>query len=245
VIEAILFDLDDTLLGNDSATFMRGYFSLLGKHARQFMEQDRFMQALLTGTQAMIQNTDPDFTNREVFWSVFQQSTGLDPQELEPFFDKFYRNQFSDLADLTQVKPEAAKILNFCLEQDLKVIIATNPLFPRVAIEARLEWAGVPASQFDYHLITAYENMHAAKPHPAYYREILDRIACRPSAALMVGDDWERDILPTAGMGLYTYWIQKDSQEPPKSGIATACGTLASLYDRLQAGWPRWGVGPS
>ena len=88
----------------------------------------------------------------------------------------------------------------------LAVIIATNPLFPTTAIEQRLAWAGVPVDEYPYALVTTYENMHAAKPQPAYYREILAAIDCPPDRALMVGDDWKNDIAPAAAVGLHTFW---------------------------------------
>jgi FMN phosphatase YigB (HAD superfamily) len=243
MIEAILFDLDDTLLGNDTAVFMPGYFSLLGEHAQKRLNRDQFMQGLLLGTQAMMQNAAPTETNRGVFWHTFQQATGLDPDELEPFFDEFYRNEFSQLAALTQSRPIAAQLVRSCFKWGLRIVIATNPLFPRTAIEARLAWAGVPVSEFAYDLVTTYQNMHAAKPHQAYYCEILEKIECSPVEALMVGDDWERDMVPAAALGLHTYWIQPDGQEPPEANIASDYGSLASLYDRLQAGWLRANIG--
>ena len=53
-------------------------------------------------------------------------------------------------------------------------------MFPHQAVEARLAWAGVPVTEYPYTLVTSYENMHAAKPHQAYYQEILAKIGCRP-----------------------------------------------------------------
>lgn len=237
MIEAILFDLDDTLLGNNIAQFMSHYFSLLGAYAQQFMDRDHFLQGLMRGSRAMLQDVNPTVSNRDVFWQVFKESTGSDPDELEGFFDHFYRNQFVQLKTITQLKPEAAELVRYCFQQDLKVVVATNPMFPRVAVEARLAWAGVPATDFDYDLVTTYQNMHATKPHQAYYREILEKIDCSPENALMVGDDWERDVEPAAALGLYTYWIQLDGREPPDASLTTAYGTLMALYDRLQAGW--------
>jgi HAD superfamily hydrolase (TIGR01549 family) len=244
MIEAILFDLDDTLLGNNTATFMQGYFSLLREHVQESLDRDLFMQGLLLGTQAMLQDASPGVTNREVFWHTFQQVTGLDPEVLEPFFDDFYLGQFSQLAALTQTRPVAVPLLRSCFEWGLKVVVATNPVFPHTAVEARLAWAGVPVSEFAYDLVTTYHNMHATKPHQGYYREILEKIACSPATTLMVGDDWERDIIPAAALGLYTYWIQSDGQEPADASIASDYGSLIRLYDRLQSGWLRANCGP-
>jgi len=37
MIQTILFDLDETLLGNHMDTFLPSYFALLGKHAARYI----------------------------------------------------------------------------------------------------------------------------------------------------------------------------------------------------------------
>lgn len=236
MIKAVLFDLDDTLLGNDMDKFLPNYFSLLGKHAAQYLEKERFLQELLAGTQAMIASTDTAVSNRDIFWQTFQGRTGLDPDELEPFFEQFYRNVFPRLVTTTEKRPLAAPLVQACLDKGLKVVVATNPLFPAIAVEERLAWAGVPVTTFDYALVTAYENMHTTKPHPAYYREILQMIGCAPETAVMIGDDWQNDIIPAASVGLRTYWIAANGQEPPDETALNGYGSLADLWRQVQDG---------
>ena len=110
MIEAILFDLDDTLLGNDMDRFLPGYFSLLGEYATRYMPREQFIEELMTCTQAMIKNSGSALTNRDVFWQLFEQRTGLDSHELEAFFDKFYRNEFLQLESRTVKRPFASKL---------------------------------------------------------------------------------------------------------------------------------------
>lgn len=237
MIQAILFDLDDTLLGNDMDRFLPGYFSLLGDHASRYMPRETFMTEVMICTQAMIQNTDPALTNRDVFWQFFEQRTGLDTDEVEAFFDQFYRNQFRQLESRTEKRPFAAKLVQHCLDNDLDVVIATNPLFPLVAIEARLEWAGLPVDTYDFALVTAHENMHAAKPSPAYYAEILQKIDCAPENALMVGNDWENDIVPARSLGIHTYWLAEEDAVFPSGSTSYRGTSLQDLYVLLAAGW--------
>lgn len=237
MIDAILFDLDDTLLGNDMQAFIPRYFALLSEYARDLMEKGAFIQALLAGTEAMVRNGDTAVSNRDVFWRDFSRRTGLDPQALEPFFDQFYRTDFHRLAEVTQPRPFVPDLLHACFAQGLQVVIATNPLFPRTAIEARLAWAGVPVSDYPYALVTTYENMHAAKPHHAYYRQILAEIGVEPANAIMVGDDWRNDIAPAAAVGLHTYWVCPPGATPPDPRLATGRGALETFYQKLSAGW--------
>jgi HAD superfamily hydrolase (TIGR01549 family) len=237
MIEAVLFDLDDTLLGNDMDKFLPNYFSLLGRHAERYLAKERFLEELMAGTQAMIASTDTAVSNRDVFWQTFQQRTGLNPDEMEPFFEQFYRNVFPQLVTTTEKRPYAAPLVQACLDKGLKVVIATNPLFPAIAVEERLAWAGLPVTEFNYDLVTTYENMHAAKPHPAYYREILEKIECTPETAVMIGDDWKNDIIPADNVGLSTYWITTDSQQQPDGLAVNGSGSLTDLWQCVQNGW--------
>lgn len=235
MLEAVLLDLDDTLLRNDMAQFIPRYFALLGAYARPlFGAQDAFLEHLLAGTQAMIENRDGTRTNREVFWEQFGVRTGLDSAETEVFFDTFYREQFPQLRAVTGVRKVARELVDFCLEAGLKIVIATNPLFPRRAVEERLRWAGLPVAEIAFDLVTTYENMHATKPHVAYYSEILEKVDTAPGQAVMVGDDWENDILPASQLGIETFYIVDGDEDVPTPALPQACGTLEDFYDWLR-----------
>ena len=237
-IDAILFDLDDTLLANNMDSFLSQYFALLTQYVRPMIDHDQFMKELLYSTQAMIQNQDPDLTNREVFWSVFCSRTSLEQKIMEPLVDSFYREQFPALQSVTGRKPVTSKLIKTCFDHGLKVVIATNPLFPRRAIEHRLDWAGVPVREYDYVLVTTYENMHSAKPATDYYREILTNIDVRADRALMVGDDWENDMVPASQVGLFTYWISEEADDLPESEVRVdGRGSLDSFYHLFNGGW--------
>jgi HAD superfamily hydrolase (TIGR01549 family) len=237
MIQALLLDLDDTLLGNDLDTFMKGYFALLGAYARPKFDEASFMPHLIQATQAMIANTDPRRTNDQVFWQAFEGLTGGRRADLEPFFQRFYDTEFDRLRPSTVARPAAAALVGAARERGLAVVIATNPLFPRVAIEQRLAWAGIAVNDYDYALVTTYENMHAAKPQPDYYREILSIVGQPPERALMVGDDWRNDIAPAAAAGLRAYWIAAPDAAPPDPALISGQGTLDDLLARVQNGW--------
>jgi HAD superfamily hydrolase (TIGR01549 family) len=161
----------------------------------------------------------------------------LDSNELEAFFDQFYRDAFNQLEGTTKKRPFASKLIQYCQNADLDIVIATNPLFPRVAIEARLAWAGLPVSDYDFSLVTTYENMHAAKPQPAYYAEILQKIGCAPEDALMVGDDWGNDIVPAASLGIHTFWLAAADASPPTDLHTQRGASLQELHQLLVDGW--------
>lgn len=236
-LRAILFDLDDTLLINDMDQFLPAYFKLLGSYAADRFDPRLLIQHLLTATEAMVRNTDPAITNEWAFWNEFSRLTGFDPAEMIPFFHRFYETRFEGIRPLTQPRLEARSLVEWAFAEGYQVAIATNPMFPLVAVERRLNWAGLGVEMFDYDLITTYENMHATKPHRAYYVEILDLLGCKPEDALMVGDDWERDIAPAASLGLQTYWVvDPEGEQLEKKVIDVGYGALGELRSWLERG---------
>jgi hypothetical protein len=79
-------------------------------------------------------------------------------------------------------------------------------------------------------LVTSYEEMHFAKPNPAYYTEILSLIGWPDSPVVMVGDDKTADIMPSRELGLATYLISEDDYaqggENPPLGIGSLDGVI-------------------
>ncbi len=230
MIRAILFDLDDTLLENANETFLPAYFRALTQKLAHLIPPDEFLGRLIHATQCVISNTDPTLTNRDIFWADFLPAVGLPADELLPLLEDFYANDFPKLQRFTRRRSEAREVVQAAFDHGYDVVIATNPLYPRQAILHRLTWAGV--ADFPYTLITSYENMHFAKPQPAYYREIADHIERTPEECLMVGDDLDNDIWPAAEAGMKTFWVTDQLSEDQPADWA---GTLLDLKRLIEA----------
>jgi FMN phosphatase YigB (HAD superfamily) len=218
-LKALLLDLDDTLIGNPMNTFIPAYFKALEAFVADTVPPERFIAELLAATRAMDRNDGTGPTNEEVFAAAFYPALGVPRDELEPFLDRFYAQAFPGLRPLVTQRPEAPKIVEWARMQGLQVAIATNPLFPRTAIEQRMAWGGIGVDRFDYDLVTAYENCRATKSHPAYYRGILDHLGRRPDECLMVGDNWDWDIGCAATVGIAGFWIAPPHADPGSSEI--------------------------
>ncbi|MFN2188876.1 MAG: HAD family hydrolase [Candidatus Promineifilaceae bacterium] len=231
-VKAILFDLDDTLLCNDMSGFVSSYVPLIAQFVQPHIDSAFFIDELMLGSQAMVENQDRNLTNAEVFWNLFYARTGLEEVLFMPVIEEFYDSEFSKLQGLTRPVPGAPEIVRYCMDEGYLVVVATNPLFPLSAIKQRLSWAGIPMSEFDYDLVTSYENMHASKPWPDYYEEILRTIGVDPEEAVMIGDDWSNDIEGASAAGLYTYWI--DSSTTGESGNIPGLIGQGSLVDFFQ-----------
>jgi FMN phosphatase YigB (HAD superfamily) len=154
----------------------------------------------------MLQNTDPELTNEQVFWSDFYTRLGDNSmQDLQPILEDFYAHRFNNLSRVARPGDHARPVVQKVLELDLGIVLATNPVFPVSAIRDRMNWAGV--GDLPWNLVTSYENMHFCKPHREYYLEIAARLQLKPEQCLMVGNDVEKDILPAAAAGMRTYLV--------------------------------------
>ncbi len=231
MISALLCDLDNTLLQNDMQPFLRAYLGLLGAHLAEYAEPERMVAALMAGTQGMLANGNPERTLRQAFDEIFYPTLGLDRTALMPSLEKFYAERFPELRAHTQPVAMAPEIIRLAFDHKWKVAVVTNPLFPRTAIEQRLEWAGLPPRKTPFDLITSYEESHFAKPHPEYFAEAVAHLGCRAEDALLVGDDLEMDIRPAQRLGLRTYWVTGEAHRGG-DGRLTA-GTLPELYREL------------
>jgi len=230
MLKAVLFDLDDTLLGNSMGTFLPAYFQALTRYLEHLIPPERLIAQLMRATEAMDANHNRQVTNEEAFAAVFYPALKPDRLTLERAFRRFYAQEFPKLQRLTKRRREARLLVEWAFERDLQVAVATNPLFPRVAVQQRLAWADVSVDDFSYALVTTYENMHATKSHPAYYREILTRLGCHPGECLMVGDSWEMDVLSASAVGLHVYWITDEDELPASDLPLAGCGSLEELW---------------
>jgi FMN phosphatase YigB (HAD superfamily) len=204
MVRTLLFDLDGTLLHVDMNFFLKNYFKALTAALAPYIPAQAFMARLWEATEAMIHDTNPDKTNREVFMENFFKDSGYQQEEILPVFEKFYREDYRHLQGCTVRKPEALPLLQAALDLGFELVIATNPLFPASAIQQRLGWAGIDA--LPYTLITSYEVMHFCKPKLQYYQEILDRIGRRPGECIMAGNDVGDDMV-AGRLGIATYLV--------------------------------------
>ncbi len=234
MLEAVLFDLDDTLLGNSMDEFLPAYFKEVTCYFDDLVPARDLMSALMRATRAMDANCDEAVTNAEAFASVFYSDLGVDRSQVERAFRRFYAEVFPRLRNLTRRRPEARLLIEWAIAQGLQVAVTTNPMFPREAVEQRLDWAGVPVDDVDYALVTTYEMMHATKSHPAYYLEVLKRLGRLPEECLMVGDSWEMDIVPASSVGIHVYWVAEDGEVPALDVSLAGRGSLASLWETVE-----------
>lgn len=218
-MKAVLFDLDGTLLPMDEDLFTKAYFKLLAKKLCPLgIEPQKLVDAIWDGTKAMVLNDGSD-KNMKVFWNRFSEVTGLDWEPFDRETVSFYTNEFHGAKSAVGENPLAKEVLKLVHDKGMKVIIATNPIFPKSGQLSRLQWLGIDESEIDY--ITPYEEFCYAKPNPKYYETILKENNLEAKDCLMVGNDEREDMYAAASVGMDTFLIEacvKKDEKHPYSG---------------------------
>ena len=193
--QAILFDLDGTLLPMHEPTFVACFYQALLEYVAPSGVSPKQVGEVLQGSLAYVIANDGTKTNRQAFvdyYDAYQQSTGLyiDIEQME----RFYATEFDTKVCVScGCDPLAAEVISYIKSIGTPIVIATNPFFPRVATHARIRWAGLDPNQFAE--ITTYEDYHYCKPNLKYYRELFDRTGLDPQKCLMVGNNVNEDMI--------------------------------------------------
>jgi FMN phosphatase YigB (HAD superfamily) len=204
MIDTILFDLDGTLLPLDMQRFTEIYFHEMGNMFKDMIDPKLLVKHIWTATEEMVRNTEYK-TNEEVFMNKFEQLIGGDISKYQERFDNFYDTLFHKTRESVQRQSLIKESVKLLKEKNYKLVVATNPLFPRKAIHHRIEWAGLDLKDFSY--ITSYEDNHYCKPQPHFYKEILEVVGKRPEQCMMVGNDVQEDLIALK-LGLKTFLIR-------------------------------------
>lgn len=236
MIGTVLFDLDGTLLPMDQDVFVERYFGLLAKKMAPYgYEPKKLFSAIWAGVGAMVEN-DGSRNNEAAFWEKFAQIYGRDMTADIPLFEEFYRVEFQGAKESCGFNPQAARLVRWLKERGLRVVLATNPVFPAAATESRIRWAGLEPEDFEWY--TTYENIGCSKPNPDYYREILRRLALSPEECVMVGNDVDEDMVAqTLGMKVFLLTdclinkSGKDISQYPHGGFAECRSCLQELLE--------------
>lgn len=192
-LSAVLFDMDGTLLPMNQDAFVEAYFkSIATEIAPLGYEPKKLVDTIIKGTFAMV-NGDGSRPNQDIFWEVFCGVYGEKALEDKPHFDKYYEDSFDSLRVFTSCNPKVFEIVSELKEMGLELVLATNPLFPPLAIKKRISWAGLSHKDFVHY--TTYENSSYCKPNPMYYTEIVQKLGYSSDECIMVGNDVDDDMV--------------------------------------------------
>ncbi len=203
-IRGVLFDLDGTLLQVEMRKFIPNYLRTLAEFFDDLVDRRAFAEAMTATTFGLLRADDGRRTNEEMLLEAICRYLGIHRSVYRERLKDFFSRGMAELAPLVTPLPLARRILERCFERGLSVVIATNPVFPRPLVEARLDWGGL--LDFPYQLVTSYENSRYCKPNVRYFHDVLEQVGLAPEQCVMVGNDTEHD-LAAREAGITTFLV--------------------------------------
>ncbi|MFN3283151.1 MAG: HAD family hydrolase [Pseudothermotoga sp.] len=186
-MRALLLDYDGTLARVNENQFVQEYFQRLKDFVFTEYSLTISFRDILECAEHITNFADGKKNNYVRFLSCFaaRYQSSIDWKVI---FDRFYQSKFFD--DLSVfVKPNlpVIELLRRLRTDSYKVVLATNPVFPKTAVLKRIDWIGLNESDFDF--ITYMENSYFCKPDPRYFLGICSIISVKPENCIMIGND--------------------------------------------------------
>ncbi|TYB80824.1 MAG: HAD hydrolase-like protein [Kosmotoga sp.] len=187
-----MIDLDGTLTTLNDEDFAREYIRLLMKYNDGFLEEEFLKNALFSSLNCLLDDAEGKKSNFDRYMDSFAKISGLDnKEEVMNFFLNFYGTTYNEMKKIIIPRKDVIEFLDYLENRKHRLVLATNPIFPEIAIKKRLEWIGADPEKFEY--ITTMENSHYVKPQIDYYNEILKKTNSKAEKTLMIGNDDEMD----------------------------------------------------
>ncbi len=207
-ITTVLFDLDGTLLPMDRDAFEKAYVGSFAQYNADVISPQDLLTALMGATDSMIENQEKTAVNEVRFYEHFKSYMDADTfAAIDAKLDHYYSVEFDVVKAVTSQSQAMVDSVAYLKESGKQLILATNPLFPKVATDKRIAWSGVDLT--DFMDVTRFEENHFCKPQLQYYTEILEDHGLKAEECLMVGNDVEEDLIARE-LGMKTMLLTDD-----------------------------------
>jgi FMN phosphatase YigB (HAD superfamily) len=224
MLKALLFDLDNTLIFFDEKVFFERYMRALAPVFSDCWPFEAFYQRMIESVQSLLHN-DGGASNADRFLECFSRGRPEGSRGMWDRFVRFYDTEFDQFRSIVHAPEGSRGVFDELKNENVRLVIASNPLWPLSVQKKRLEWAGLDGFPFDF--ITAIENMSHCKPNLEYYREICRFLDTEPEHCLMVGNDLVNDMV-VSRIGMKTFLL--------RDGQADSAFSLSREISRHAAG---------
>ena len=232
MITTVLFDLDGTLLPFEQEDFIKIYFAELCKRLPPIgYEPQQTVKSVWAGTKSMVMN-DGTRLNSEAFWETFNVlNPGLPDARKE--CDAFYTHEFEKAKASLKYVPDRKPLIEQLKSAGLRVVLATNPIFPLDGVITRMAWVNLAPQDFE--LVTCYDNSTYCKPNTKYYEEIFRKIGVKPQECFMVGNSVAEDMI-VEKLGVRVFLANEFVENPENADCSRyPQGTLDQAVDYILA----------
>lgn len=229
--KAILFDLDGTLMPITNEDFQKVYLSSLAEKLSPYIEPKLMLNAMWQSLEVMM-NDQSQKMNDRVFFKHMNQLLGKDLVEtLTPEFEAYYLNEFKVLKDALDSNHEMVETISYLKNKGYDLIVATNPMFPAVAVEQRIKFSGLKVDDFKY--VSNFELHSATKPNVKFYEEVLEINNLKPEECLMIGNDMQEDMV-VKHLGMDGWIITDYLITNGEKDISDWSGTRQEFYKKVK-----------
>ncbi len=182
-LKALIFDLDGTLV-DTAPDLAAATNTILVAEGRRRVSLNEIRNMVGQGARRMIER---GFT-----------ATGapLEPQRLEPLYERFIAYYVEHIADESRLFPGVADLIARCRRSGVALAVCTNKL---ETLSVSLI-AAMGLSE-DFPVIIGPDTIGIGKPDPAPYVEACWRLGVKPDETTMIGDS-ETDILTARAAGV-------------------------------------------
>jgi len=197
--------------------FIPEYLDGLAAHLGAEVEAPRFRALAHRAIFQLLERRRRDGSNRSQFLANLEELGGIVPAQFEQALSDYCADGLERLRPLIQPLEEIRTLLDLAFASGRQVVIATNPVFPREIIEARIEWGGLGG--YPFALVSDWDNSTLCKPAEGYFEDLLDTFGLQPEQALMIGNDTGHDLaagkigMPT--LLIDTWLIERPADNPP------------------------------
>ena len=206
MLKAVLFDLDGTLLPMHESEFIKKYGELLGIKASKVGCDGQKLGKLIWESMHRMDLSDGTKSNDEIFDETFTDFYGEEKDKYKSILLDYYADDFKGTKDVCKDNPLARSIVNFVKENNLLCILATNPVYPRIATKNRMNFIGL--DEIDFNFYTHHENSRYTKSNPNYYQDLLDKFNLKPEEVLLFGNNTFEDGESSLKCNIKTYLIE-------------------------------------
>ena len=140
---------------------------------------------------------------KDLFFEYLVPKSNMGEDKWKDLLTEFYNSEYyRDIKKVSSVNPVMKDVIKALKEKGYKIFLTTNPVFYRLALEKRLEWAEIDKNNFEF--ITSMETMHYTKPYKEYFDEVVKKYNLNPSDILMIGNDtYDDTACETIGIDCY------------------------------------------
>jgi putative hydrolase of the HAD superfamily len=226
-IDAVLFDLDDTL-HDDTFAFVSAAEEVAREVALEHgIDALALRAAYVSQAQGFWQRLSPQALQtklasvREALWGSALESVGVRAgaalaRRSAQRYNEYRKKYFT-------LYPGAAELLRSLREAGKKLGIVTNGLSETHREKIELLRIG---EYFDAIFIA--DEVGMIKPDPLLFAHACTKLASAPARSAMVGDRYERDVSGARAAGLYTIWlnVRREPLPPAAPPPDATCSTL-------------------